>query len=289
MDLGLAGRLALITGGSKGIGFASAWSLAREGCHLHLAARNETELDEAKASITRRFNVSVTVHPTDLSDGEAARTLIATCVDIDILVNNAGAIPAGDIQAVDEAGWRDAWDLKVFGYANTCRAALANMHARGTGVIVNIIGAAGERPTPGLRRGRECERRAHGNDARPRRGQPSRWDPGRGGQSRHDRNGADGRPRPNRGRGHARRPPGAGARWSTRPSRPVGPSISGIWSPSWPRICPGTRLGPLSRSTVALRRGPAGRRANTSPGPASNRWYSRQTLDVRDLMERRGM
>ncbi len=149
MDLGLAGRLALITGGSKGIGFASAWSLAREGCHLHLAARNETELDEAKASITRRFNVSVTVHPTDLSDGEAARTLIATCVDIDILVNNAGAIPAGDIQAVDEAGWRDAWDLKVFGYANTCRAALANMHARGTGVIVNIIGAAGERPTPG--------------------------------------------------------------------------------------------------------------------------------------------
>ena len=149
MDLGLTGRTALITGGSKGIGYASAWSLAREGCDVHLAARTEIDLDNAKAAISRRFNVSVMIHATDLSHGDNARKLLEDCADIDILVNNAGAIPAGDIQVVHEARWREAWDLKVFGYINTCRAALENMKLRGKGVIVNVIGAAGERPTPG--------------------------------------------------------------------------------------------------------------------------------------------
>ena len=149
MDLGLTGRCALITGGSKGIGFAAAWALAREGCDLHLAARTQADLEKAKASISSRFNVGVSIHSADLSQGDVARQLIDTCADIDILVNNAGAIPAGDIQAVREPRWREAWDLKVFGYINTCRAVLENMKGRGKGVIVNVIGSAGERPTPG--------------------------------------------------------------------------------------------------------------------------------------------
>ena len=145
MDLGLTGRTALITGGSKGIGFASAWSLAREGCNVHLASRTAADLEQAKARIAERFNVAVTLHPTDLSVGDNARALIDACGDIDILVNNAGAIPAGDIQAIDEARWREAWDLKVFGYTNTLRAALPNMKARGKGVVINVSGAAGQR------------------------------------------------------------------------------------------------------------------------------------------------
>ena len=149
MDLALAGRNALITGGSKGIGFAAAWSLAREGCNVHLAARTLSDLEKAKVSINSRFNVGVSVHVADLSAGDVARNLINTCPDLDILVNNAGAIPAGDIHAVDEARWREAWDLKVFGYTNTCRAALERMKRRGKGVIINVIGSAGERPTPG--------------------------------------------------------------------------------------------------------------------------------------------
>jgi NAD(P)-dependent dehydrogenase (short-subunit alcohol dehydrogenase family) len=64
-------------------------------------------------------------------------------------VNNAGAIPAGDLQAIDEQRWRDAWNLKVFGYVNLCRAVYPAMKARGGGVIVNVLGAAGERPTWG--------------------------------------------------------------------------------------------------------------------------------------------
>lgn len=150
MELGLAGRVALITGASKGIGYAAAESLAREGCDVHLAARTEADLAAAADRIRERWNVRVETHPTDLSVGDAARALIETCGDIDILVNNAGAIPGGDLATVDEDTWRTAWDLKVFGYTNTCRAAYANMKARPTGgVIINVIGAAGERPVDG--------------------------------------------------------------------------------------------------------------------------------------------
>ncbi|MBT6311557.1 MAG: SDR family oxidoreductase, partial [Alphaproteobacteria bacterium] len=85
----------------------------------------------------------------DLSNGDAARALIAEFADIDILVNNAGAIPAGTLDEIQEPRWREAWDLKVFGYVNMTRAAYANMHSRGGGVIVNVIGAAGENPNAG--------------------------------------------------------------------------------------------------------------------------------------------
>ena len=149
MDLNLRGKLALVTGASKGIGLACARQLAEEGCHLHLASRTKADLERAKESIQARHNVSVTVHAVDLSNGDTVRSLAAACPDIDILVNNAGAIPAGDLQAIDEARWRQAWDLKVFGYINLCRAVYPAMKARGGGVIVNVLGAAGERPTWG--------------------------------------------------------------------------------------------------------------------------------------------
>lgn len=149
MDLGLNGRSALITGASKGIGFSAAWSLAREGCtHLHIASRTEADLAAAKDKLTAAFDVTVEIHPCDLSDGDAARALVEHCSAVDILVNNAGAIPAGSIHDIEEERWRRAWDLKVFGYQNTCRAMLAHMRERQSGVIVNVIGAAGESPTP---------------------------------------------------------------------------------------------------------------------------------------------
>jgi len=146
MDLDLTDKTALVTGGSKGIGRAVALALAAEGCHLHLAARSKDALKAVEAEIRGSRNVSVTVHPVDLSKGDNARALAADCGDLDILVNNAGAIPGGDLQSVDEDSWRTAWDLKVFGYINLSRAVYAAMKARGRGVIVNVIGLAGERP-----------------------------------------------------------------------------------------------------------------------------------------------
>lgn len=144
MDLGLSGRTALVTGASKGIGLAVAEGLAAEGVHLHLAARTRRDLDAVGEAIRTRWNVNVTIHPADLSDGDTCRRLAADVGDIDILVNNAGAIPGGDVLAIDEPRWREAWDLKVFGYINLARAVYPALKARGGGAIVNIIGLGGE-------------------------------------------------------------------------------------------------------------------------------------------------
>lgn len=145
MELELAGKTALVTGGSKGIGRAVALALAGEGVHLHLAARGAEALAETRDAVAGAHQVSVTLHSADLSESAAQQALVEAAGDIDILVNNAGAIPGGSLDAIDEARWREAWDLKVFGYINLCRAVCARMRERGGGVIVNVIGLAGER------------------------------------------------------------------------------------------------------------------------------------------------
>ena len=145
MELNLRGKKALVTGASKGIGRATAQALAAEGCDVVLVARTAADLDQARAAISAEHNVAVTAVPLDLSNGEAARGLARDFPEIDILVNNAGAIPGGNLEEIDEARWRLAWDLKVFGYVNLCRAYFSLMQQRRRGVIVNIIGAAGER------------------------------------------------------------------------------------------------------------------------------------------------
>jgi NAD(P)-dependent dehydrogenase (short-subunit alcohol dehydrogenase family) len=149
MDLNLSGRTALITGGSRGIGLGVAQGLAAEGCHLHLTSRNVADLDAARSKILAAHKVNVTCHALDLSVSENAKKLAQACRDVDILVNNAGAIPQGTLTGLDEKAWRASWDLKVFGYVNVARDIYAAMCERKRGVIVNVIGGAGERPTAG--------------------------------------------------------------------------------------------------------------------------------------------
>lgn len=147
MDLGLQGKTVLITGASKGIGLATAVSFAAEGAgHVHIASRGADGLEAAKRQIQARHNAAVTIHPVDLSKRGACATLAEAVGEVDILVNNAGAIPGGHISEVDEDTWRDAWDLKVFGFVNLTRIYYARMKARRAGVIVNDVGAAGVRP-----------------------------------------------------------------------------------------------------------------------------------------------
>jgi NAD(P)-dependent dehydrogenase (short-subunit alcohol dehydrogenase family) len=149
MDLGLAGKRALITGGSKGIGRAAALVLAEEGVDLVLAARGAAGLEAAAEAVRVRRQVSVTTIAADLSREDAVQRLAEAAGPIDILVNNAGAIPPGTLAAVDNETWRRAWDLKVFGFISLCRCVYPAMAARGGGVIVNVIGAAGEKFPPG--------------------------------------------------------------------------------------------------------------------------------------------
>ncbi len=145
MDLHLSGKRVLITGASKGIGAAAAEAFAEEGCHLRLAARSGDQLKALAERLRSAHQVDTTAHVVDLRKSEDVARLAKEAADIDILVNNAGDIPGGSIDKIDEATWRHAWDLKVFGYINLTRLIYAQMKARGGGVIVNDIGAAGEK------------------------------------------------------------------------------------------------------------------------------------------------
>jgi NAD(P)-dependent dehydrogenase (short-subunit alcohol dehydrogenase family) len=145
MELNLRGRTALVTGASKGIGLASAEALAAEGVNVILVSRTWADLDAARQKIATRWNVNVQVHAYDLSVSTNIDELVAEHPGIDILVNNAGAIPGGDLQQITEDRWRQAWDLKVFGYINMCRRFYAEMKTRGRGVIINVLGMAGEK------------------------------------------------------------------------------------------------------------------------------------------------
>ena len=145
MDLNLRGKTALITGASKGIGLAAAECLAEEGVNVIMVSRTLADLENARQKIAARNNVNVQVHAYNLSDSRNVDRLVAEHAGIDILVNNAGAIPAGDLQAITEDRWRAAWDLKVFGYINMCRRFYAEMKSRQRGVIVNVLGLAGEK------------------------------------------------------------------------------------------------------------------------------------------------
>jgi len=148
MELGLAGKRALITGGSKGIGRATAALLAEEGCDVTIVARDAATLAQAAEAIRAKRQVNVHHIAADLSTDDAVGRVADQAGDIDILVNNAGAIPPGDLVSVDNDTWRRAWDLKVFGFISLCRAVYPRMAARRGGVIVNVIGAAGEKFPP---------------------------------------------------------------------------------------------------------------------------------------------
>ncbi len=145
MDLGLAGKRVLITGASKGIGASAAEAFAEEGCHVHLAARSGDKLEALASTLRDRHGIEAHAHAVDLRNSTDIAHLADAAKDIDILVNNAGDIPGGSLERIDEPTWRHAWDLKVFGYINLTRLVYAAMKARGHGVIINDIGAAGER------------------------------------------------------------------------------------------------------------------------------------------------
>ena len=147
METGLKGKSVLITGASKGIGLACAKAFAAEGTNLHIASRDAAKLAEVKADILKTCKVEVTIHACDLSKPGSAKALAAACGVPDVLVNNAGAIPGGSIETIDEARWRESWELKVFGYINLTREMLTPMMQRKSGVIVNVIGMAGVKPS----------------------------------------------------------------------------------------------------------------------------------------------
>jgi len=148
----LRGRVALVTGASRGIGAAIAEALAREGCHLALVARSEEALHRLADDLTTRYRIETLALPVDLGDeGQAAAVVEATVAQwgrIDILVNNAGAGIYGDMAGLRSADLRATFDVNFFAPVAAMQAAVPHMAAQGDGVIVNIGSVVGKFPQP---------------------------------------------------------------------------------------------------------------------------------------------
>src|SRR3954467_13508033 len=142
MDLQLSGKVAIVTGASRGIGRAIAQTLAAEGMNISVAARSKDQLDDLAKSI----NTDCLVHAVDLRQpGAAADVVEATIAKfgrIDLLVNNAGATKRGDFFELTDADWDDGFALKFFGAMRLCRASWQHLMAT-PGTIVNISGIGG--------------------------------------------------------------------------------------------------------------------------------------------------
>ena len=148
MELELAGKNAVVTGGSQGIGYAIARRFAAEGCNVAIVGRNAARLERAAQSLRDEFSVRVDSVRANLADVIELQRVFPLLQTADILVNSAGAVPRGALLDTDSGALREAFAGKVFATMDLCREALARMRERGGGVIVNIIGISGERPNP---------------------------------------------------------------------------------------------------------------------------------------------
>lgn len=157
MELGISGRRALITGGSLGIGKATAAELAAEGVDVAIVARDKARLDAAAQELSSNTVGNTGGRVIGIAGDMGNADDIARVVDeassalggIDILVNNAGSSPAGRIEDLDDETWMASFELKFMGYMRLSRAVLPGMRAQKWGRIVNIIGGGGHSPRPG--------------------------------------------------------------------------------------------------------------------------------------------
>ena len=147
MDLGLKDKKVLITGGSKGIGFACARAFVAEGARVALVSRSQQNLDQAKGSLAQAYTIAA-----DLTDAAAAAAMIERVEKefgpIDILVNSAGAAKRTDADDLTPAAWRAGMDAKYFSYINVIDPVIKRMGKRGAGAVINVIGNGGKVASP---------------------------------------------------------------------------------------------------------------------------------------------
>ena len=146
MDLGLEGKVAIVTGGSKGIGRATALSLAQEGANVAICARGVEDLKEVAATISESTGRAVLPVRADMTVLEDIRNLVATTVSelggVDILVNNAVNSVAAPFSELSDEDWLNHINVKVMGYVRCSREVVPHMERRGGGRIINIGGMA---------------------------------------------------------------------------------------------------------------------------------------------------
>ena len=150
MDLGLKGKVAIITGGSHGIGRGAAEAMAKEGARVALAARDQADLDRVAEEISQATGAEVIGISTDVTDEAQVKALVAKVVDrwgtVNILVNNAGTGNANRFDDVTNDVLMNDLQIKVFGAMYCMRAVLPHMKAAGGGAVVNITTPGGKAP-----------------------------------------------------------------------------------------------------------------------------------------------
>ncbi len=150
MGLGLTEKVAIITGGSEGIGKATARSMAEEGARVVIVARRPDVLEAAAEEINRTATGEVLPVPGDVTDRVTITRIVKTALDrfgrIDILVNNAGTSMAKPFEAVSDDEWEADFDLKVWAAIRFIRAVIPEMRKTGGGRIINVTNLAGRTP-----------------------------------------------------------------------------------------------------------------------------------------------
>lgn len=146
MNLSLEGKIAIVTGGSKGIGKATALSLAQEGVDVAICARGMADLEDAATEIRAATGRNVLPLQADMADPEAIKKMVAATVaefgGVDILVNNAVNSKAAPFMELADEDWMNHINVKIMGYMRCAREVIPHMQTRGGGRIINIGGMA---------------------------------------------------------------------------------------------------------------------------------------------------
>jgi len=150
LDLGLDGKIAIITGGSDGLGRATAHRMASEGAKVVICGRRAEHLEKNAEALRRETGGTVLAVRADVCNADDCANLIAETVKafggVDILVNNAGASAATSLEKVTDEEWRADFELKVMGAVRMCRGVVPIMRERGGGAIVNATIGGGKAP-----------------------------------------------------------------------------------------------------------------------------------------------
>ena len=150
MDLGLAGKVAIVTGGSEGIGRAAAAALGSEGARVVICARRAELLERVALELSDATDAAIVPVAADVRRAGDLERVVAAAVErfgrLDILVNNAGASAAGPFADVADEAWQADLDLKLFAAIRACRLALPHLRAAGGGSIINLLNIGAKQP-----------------------------------------------------------------------------------------------------------------------------------------------
>ena len=154
MNLNLAGKRAIVMAASRGLGYASALSLAREGCDLVICSRNEERIRAAAETISRETKSRVQPVVADVSGDREASQLVDAAVaqygGLDIVVHNAGGPPAGEFTSISEAQWQKAFEQNLLSFVRIVQAAVPELRRSGSGRILTLASSSIRQPIPSL-------------------------------------------------------------------------------------------------------------------------------------------